>query len=72
MKKAIEIIDKVCMHIQYLIDSAEIVGQSESEIRNVIINKMLDLGGEDESFPAIVAFGEHSAIPHHTAGDTII
>jgi Xaa-Pro aminopeptidase len=56
MKKAIDIIDKVCMHIQYLIDSSEIVGMSESEVRNVIINKILDFGGEDESFEAIVAF----------------
>ena len=72
MKKAIEIIDKVCMHIQYLIDTTEIVGKTESEVRNIIINKILDFGGEDESFEAIVAFGEHSSIPHHTAWNTII
>lgn len=72
MKKAIEIIDKVCIHIQSLIDSDEIVWKTESDVRNIIINKILEFGGEDESFEAIVACWEHSAIPHHTAGNTII
>ncbi|MCP4523074.1 MAG: M24 family metallopeptidase [Candidatus Gracilibacteria bacterium] len=72
MKKAIEVIDKVSMFIQYLVDTHEIYGKTESEVRNIIVNKILEFGGEDESFEAIVAFGVHSSVPHHTAGDTII
>jgi Xaa-Pro aminopeptidase len=72
MKKAIEVIDKVCMFIQYLVDTNEVYGKTESEVRNIIANKILEFGGEDESFEAIVAFGSHSAVPHHTATDTII
>ena len=72
MKKAIEVIDKVSMFIQYLVDTYEIIWKTESEVRNIIVNKILEFGWEDESFEAIVAFGQHSAVPHHTAGDTVI
>lgn len=72
MKKAIEVIDKVCMFIQYLVDTNEVYGKTESEVRNIIANKILEFGGEDESFEAIVAFWSHSAVPHHTATDTVI
>ncbi|WP_461832493.1 M24 family metallopeptidase [Aquifex sp.] len=39
-------------------------GMSELEVRGFIVGKIFELGGEGESFPAIVASGEHSAIPH--------
>lgn len=72
MKKAIDVIDKVSMFIQYLVDTNEIYGKSESEVRSIIVNKILEFGWDDESFEAIVAFWMHSAVPHHTAWDTII
>lgn len=72
MKKAIDVIDKVSMFVQYLVDTNEIYGKTESEVRNIIANKILEFGWEDESFEAIVAFGNHSAVPHHTATDTVI
>ena len=36
----------------------------EIEIRGFIVSKIFELEAEGESFPAIVASGEHSAIPH--------
>ena len=72
VKKAIDVIDKVSMFVQYLVDTNEIYGKTESEVRNIIVNKILEFGWDDESFEAIVAFGTHSAVPHHTAWDTII
>jgi len=72
MKKAIEVIDKVSLFIQYLVDTHEVYGKTESEVRNIIVNKILEFWWDDESFEAIVAFWAHSAVPHHTASDTII
>lgn len=72
IKHAVDVIDKVSMHIQYLVDTEQMQGKTESEIRAIIINQLLKFGWEDESFEAIVAFWEHSSIAHHTAWDTII
>jgi hypothetical protein len=44
MKKAIDVIDKVSMFIQYLVDTNEIYGKSESEVRSIIVNKILEFG----------------------------
>ncbi|NPA52020.1 MAG: aminopeptidase P family protein [Aquificae bacterium] len=38
--------------------------KTELDIRKKIINYIFEEGGTGESFPAIVASGEHSAIPH--------
>lgn len=72
IKKAIEVIDKVSMFIQYLVDTNEVYGKTERDVRHIIANKILEFGWHDESFEAIVAFWQHSAVPHHTAGSTII
>ena len=45
-------------------------GVTETEIREVIVNKIAEYGGEGESFDTIVAFGANSAVPHHETGDT--
>ncbi len=39
-------------------------GMTELEVRGFIVSKIFDQGGSGESFPAIVASGEGSAIPH--------
>ncbi|EDP75734.1 Xaa-Pro peptidase family protein [Hydrogenivirga sp. 128-5-R1-1] len=39
-------------------------GMTELEVRGFIVNKIFELEAEGESFPAIVASGEGSAIPH--------
>jgi len=39
-------------------------GMTELQIRGFIVSKIFEKNGEGESFPAIVASGEHSAIPH--------
>lgn len=70
--KAIKIIDQVALYIEYLIKSKQIIGKTEIEVRNIIINKILEFGWESESFDSIVAFWSHSAIAHHTAGETLI
>ncbi len=39
-------------------------GMTELEVRGFIVSRIFELGGSGESFPAIVASGEGSAIPH--------
>jgi Xaa-Pro aminopeptidase len=38
---------------------------TEHDLRRFLICQYLEMGAEGESFPAIVASGENSAIPHH-------
>jgi Xaa-Pro aminopeptidase len=42
-----------------------VVGRTEREIMLDAHQRMRELGAEDPSFPAIVAAGENSSIPHH-------
>jgi Xaa-Pro aminopeptidase len=42
-----------------------VVGRTEREIMLDAHQRMRELGAEDPSFPAIVAAGENSALPHH-------
>ena len=39
-------------------------GMTELEVRGMIVEEIFKIGGLGESFPAIVATGENSAIPH--------
>lgn len=39
-------------------------GMTELEVRGFIVSKIFELGGAGESFPAIVASGKGSSIPH--------
>lgn len=45
-------------------------GVTELSIKNRLIKFMKKAGAEGESFSAIVAFGENSAVPHHETGKT--
>jgi len=45
------------------------VGMSELRVKNLLDNLMIDSGAEKPAFPTIVAFGEHSALPHHQPDD---
>jgi Xaa-Pro aminopeptidase len=46
-----------------------VVGTSEREIMLAAHERMRELGAEDPSFPAIVAAGENSALPHHDSSE---
>ena len=46
-----------------------LVGRTEREVMLAAHQRMLELGAEDPSFPAIVATGENSALPHHESSD---
>lgn len=43
-------------------------GQTETAIAHSIKNQVLSIPGCDLAFPSIVAFDQHSAIPHHQPG----
>jgi Xaa-Pro aminopeptidase len=43
-------------------------GMTEREVRTMLISEGLRMGADDVAFDPIVAFGEHSAVPHHSAG----
>lgn len=44
-------------------------GVTELEVKEFLINKMISLGAEGESFDTIVAFGKNAAVPHHETGE---
>jgi Xaa-Pro aminopeptidase len=46
-----------------------VAGRSERQIMLDAHQRMRELGAEDPSFPAIVAAGENSAVPHHTSSE---
>jgi Xaa-Pro aminopeptidase len=46
-----------------------VVGRTEREIMLAAHQRMRELGAEDPSFPAIVAAGENSALPHHDSSE---
>jgi len=61
LQKAQEIAEKVFEQVKQQLK----VGQTEKEIAWEIQKLSHEFGAEDISFPAIVAFNENSAIPHH-------
>jgi Xaa-Pro aminopeptidase len=44
-------------------------GVTEREVEGFLLKAMHGAGAEGAAFPCIVAFGPHSAIPHHQPGD---
>ena len=46
-----------------------VVGRTEREIMLDAHQRMRELGADDPSFPAIVAAGENSALPHHSSSE---
>ena len=65
IKKAIEIINNVYLHIKKLADSHKLNWKTEKEVRSIIVSKILELWWTSESFDSIVAFWENSSIAHH-------
>ncbi|MBK3331647.1 aminopeptidase P family protein [Persephonella atlantica] len=61
IRKAVEKTDRVFAYILEKIPQAK----DELDLRRMIINQIFLEGGEGESFPAIVASGKNSAVPHH-------
>lgn len=49
-----------------------IEGLSELQLANILENNMRELGGEGLSFATIIAFGKHSAAPHHVPGPAFL
>lgn len=45
------------------------VGQSEKAVRNILEQRMRQIGADDIAFASIVATGPNSAIPHHEPTD---
>ncbi|WP_457623612.1 M24 family metallopeptidase [Persephonella sp.] len=43
--------------------------KTELDVRRRIIDLIFEMGGTGESFPAIVASGKHSAVPHYETGN---
>ena len=68
IREAVKRTDTVYKKIVPLIPSAK----DELDMRRIIINEIFLQGGTGESFPAIVAAGKNSAIPHHETSHTPI
>lgn len=61
IKKSQEINEKVLTDtVKYLKKKP-----TELEVEKFILNKIMEYGGDGPSFTPIVAFGDHSAVPHH-------
>jgi len=72
ISKAIHIIDKVCEYIYELNGNWELIWKTELQVRSIVIAKIMEFWWNWESFDTIVAFWSNSAIPHHSAWETII
>jgi len=68
IKKAVEFTDRIFKEIL----KEPLKGETELSIRGKIVQKAFSLGSSGESFPAIVAFKDHSAIPHWESSSTAI
>ncbi len=64
VKKIDNVFQKLIPKIPYL--------EKELDVRREIVNSIFEEGGTGESFPAIVASAEHSAIPHWETSDSQI
>lgn len=72
IKQAIKIISKVYQSLEEMNQAGSLIGKTEMQIRQHIISQIFQHGWSAESFPAIVAFWENSAIPHHNSWETTI
>ncbi len=65
IKKSQKINEEILSEIKKFIK----IGKTEKEIEWFILEKIREKGGDGPSFNPIVAFGNHSAIPHHQNSD---
>lgn len=49
-----------------------VVGMTELQFQKLLDDAMYQLGSERVAFPTIIAFGAHSAIPHHQPDETAL
>ncbi len=68
LKLAVSLTDQIF----YEILSLPLVGSTELEVRGKIVERIFKFRGEGESFPAIVAYKENSAIPHWECSERLI
>ncbi len=68
IKKACAIAQKAMQNIVKDIKK----GVSENFIKEKLESDMLSMGARGTSFETIVAFGTHSAVPHHQTGETLL
>ena len=64
IKRAVEISDKAILSLQKFLKQ----GVTEKEARDELEHQMRLLGAEGSAFDSIVAFGEHTSIPHAHCG----
>lgn len=65
IKKATQISDKALLAVQKFIKQ----GVTEKEVRDELEHQMRLLGADGPAFDSIVAFGDHTAVPHAHCGD---
>ena len=72
IQKAVEITDQAYQRlVEFLKGNRRRLNDlKETDLRRFLICEYLKEGAEGESFPAIVATGENSAIPHHETSET--
>lgn len=69
IQQAIVLTQSIREYVQRMIDSSEILGMTELQLRGKLIQLAYTLGAQDEAFDTIVATGAHTAIPHHTSSN---
>lgn len=67
IKKAVEISLEAYKWVR---TSVLLPGVTEEEVARAFAQKMYQLGAEAPAFPPIVAFGQNTANPHHSPGNT--
>lgn len=63
--KAAQIVSSVVEEVPEIVEE----GMTERALKAQIDYRMVEAGADAPSFDSIVAFGENSAIPHHSAGE---
>ncbi len=48
------------------------VGMTETQLKDLIEDYLVQYGADGPAFETIVAFGENSAVPHHQTGDRLL
>lgn len=72
IKTAVAKTEQLFGRLESMITSGALLGKTERAVRMMLLSQALEYGLEDEAFPAIVASGAHSAIPHHRSDTTHI